>query len=134
MDWLVFTIVVGIELHLVVTLIAAIFPAIRPLPRLSLLVNTSSCRLFCHRQLDSIEDGSSLGVELGIDKQGSEDGYRSGIEDSSLLGAKLSLNKGSEDVFKDGCSDGNKDGWRLLGVKIGNDKGAEDGIKEFLAA
>jgi hypothetical protein len=70
--------------------------------------------------IDGIEDGSSLGSVLGLDK-GSKDGFEDGCwdsnEDGSSLGVKLSINEGSEDGFKDGCIDGNEGG-SLLGVKI----------------
>jgi hypothetical protein len=66
------------------------------------------------------QDGSPLGVELGIDdgssgvKLGIDDGSSDGFEDSSSLGVELDINDGSSDGFEDGPS---------LGVELGINDG-----------
>jgi hypothetical protein len=60
--------------------------------------------------LEGIDVGSSLGLELGIDED-SEDGCTDGFEDFVSLRVKDGIEEGSEDgcidsMFEDGCVEG----------------------------
>jgi hypothetical protein len=73
---------------------------------------------------DGFEDGSSFGVELGIDAR-SEDG----IEDGSTLVVELGIDESFDNGFEDGCRDGTAAAsW--LGIELDIDEGSKDGFVE----
>jgi hypothetical protein len=67
----------------------------------------------------------SLGAALGLDK-GSEDSFKDGCSDGSEMARHLVPRLASKKRLKDGCGSGIED-CSPLGVKLSIDKGPEDG-------